>query len=191
MATTNWLKQQSRPQKIALFVAAATQTEFSDFSLCHEEDDDATAVVVGDLGEQWTFEVLNRAFRLLMQQPQPTLIALGMTRYWQASDGLRLDVAPFIAALQCASGVEALVLGKPALPFYQAAIDILATDAKHIVMLGDDIKGDVAGAQQAGMQGVLVKTGKFRAADLQQNIEPDAVLDSIKDFPDWWQQHYR
>jgi len=192
VATTSWLKQQHNKQKIALFVAESTQTEFSGFSLWHEDEDEGevTAVVVGDLGEQWTFQTLNSAFRLLMKQPQPQLIALGMTRYWQANDGLRLDVAPFIVALEYASGIQAIVLGKPAKPFYQAAIDILGTAPGEIIMLGDDIHGDVKGAQNAGMQGILVKTGKFRPADLQQGIQPDAVLDSIKDLPDWWQQHH-
>ena len=119
-----------------------------------------------------------------MKDPQPRLIALGMTRYWQANDGLRLDVAPFIVALEHASDIQAVVKGKPAKAFYQTAIEILATPAEKIVMVGDDIRSDVQGAQHAGMQGILVKTGKYRPVDLQQNIQPDAVLDSVKDLPD-------
>jgi len=126
-----------------------------------------------------------------MKDPQPRLIALGMTRYWQANDGLRLDVAPFIVALEHASDIQAVVKGKPAKAFYQTAIEILATPAEKIVMVGDDIRSDVQGAQHAGMQGILVKTGKYRPVDLQQNIQPDAVLDSVNDLPDWWQQHYQ
>ena len=53
-------------------------------------------------------------------------------------------------------------------------------------MIGDDVRGDVGGAQDAGMRGVLVKTGKFAAADLEQGISPDAVLDSVADLPHWW-----
>jgi len=189
VATVRWLKQQQNNQKIALFVPEATQTEFSDLSMWQKGDDEVTAVVVGDLGEDWTFKILNKAFRLLMKDHQPQLIALGMTRYWQANDGLRLDVAPFIVALEHASGVQAVVMGKPAKPFYQAAIDMLGMTSEKTIMVGDDIRGDVEGAQNAGMQGILVKTGKFRPADLQQSIQPDGVLDSIKDLPDWWQLH--
>jgi len=47
-----------------------------------------------------------------MTEPQPVLVALGMSRYAQGSDGLVLDVAPFIKALEHASGCEAVVMGK-------------------------------------------------------------------------------
>ena len=55
-------------------------------------------------------------------------------------------------------------------------------------MIGDDIIGDVNGAQKAGIKGVLVKTGKFRSQDLQHEPKPDAVLDSIADLPKWWSE---
>ena len=63
----------------------------------------AAAVVLGDLGEDWTFATLNRAFRLLITEPKPALVALGMTRYWQTPGGLQLDVAPFVVALEHAA----------------------------------------------------------------------------------------
>ena len=31
-------------------------------------------------------------------------------------------------------------------------------------MIGDDLHNDVAGAQSAGLRGVLVRTGKYRCA---------------------------
>jgi phospholysine phosphohistidine inorganic pyrophosphate phosphatase len=56
------------------------------------------------------------------------------------------------------------------------------------VMVGDDIRSDVEGAQRAGLTGVLVRTGKFAPADLDGNVSPDAVLDSIADLPEWFRQ---
>jgi len=188
IATAHWLKQQPQEHEIALFMPEATQAEFSDFALWRGGSKPVSAVIVGDLGELWTFQNINQAFRLLMQQPQPQFIALGMTRYWQASDGLRLDVAPFIVALEHATGIKALVMGKPARGFYQTAIDILGSTAEKTMMIGDDIQGDVAGAQNAGLQGVLVKTGKYRPEDMQQGIQPNALLNSISDLPEWWNQ---
>ena len=32
----------------------------------------------------------------------------------------------------------------------------------QVVMVGDDLRGDVEGAEGAGLRGVLVRTGKFR-----------------------------
>lgn len=189
VAAVHWLGQQCFGQKVALFIPEATQSDFKQISLSDSEDDDVCAVVVGDLGEQWDFNTLNRAFRLLMQESQPQLLALGMTRYWQAADGLRLDVAPFVMALSHASGVEPRVLGKPAPLFYQGALDLLGISAEQAVMIGDDIASDIGGAQDAGLRGLLVRTGKFRPQDLQGKIVPDGVLDSVRDLPDWWRQH--
>lgn len=180
-----WLAEHV-PGKTALFVSEATREEFAGLPIASEESADVGAVVLGDLGRGWSFELLNHAFRLLMGDPPPVLVALGMTRYWRAEDGLRLDVAPFAAALACASGVEPVVLGKPALAFYRAALELLGVDAAHTVMLGDDIRSDIEGAQRAGMRAVMVRTGKFRPRDLERGITPDDVIDSIADFPRWW-----
>jgi ribonucleotide monophosphatase NagD (HAD superfamily) len=107
-------------------------------------------VVVGNLGRAWDFATLNRAFLLLMANPRPPLVALGIHRYWHGPDGLRLDAGPFVAALEYATGRKAVVLGKPAGLFYRSALEILGTAPESTLMVGDDIRADVDGAQQAG-----------------------------------------
>ena len=62
----------------------------------------------------------------------------------------------------------------------------LGIEADETLMVGDDIRGDIGGAQNAGMRGLLVRTGKYRAEDLQGSIQPDGVIDSIADLPAWW-----
>ena len=109
-----------------------------------------------------------------------------MSRYWHAADGLRLDVAPFIVALEYATGTQPLILGKPAEPFYQAALDALGSKAADTFMIGDDIRGDIDGAQKAGLKGILVHTGKYRPSDIDLDISPYAVLDSIAQLSAWW-----
>jgi ribonucleotide monophosphatase NagD (HAD superfamily) len=111
-----------------------------------------------------------------------------MTRYWRAMDGLRLDAGAFVRALEYACGRSAVVLGKPADAFFATAVEDLALDAAQLVMVGDDVQADVEGAQRAGLSGVLVRTGKFSAVDLEGRVKPDAVLDSIADLPNWWPQ---
>ena len=186
VATRSWLARHGRG-RVALFVPPATREEFSGLTLVTQPRAEAVdAVVIGDLGEDWDFARLNQAFRLLMQQPNPVLIALGMTRYWMAPDGLRLDVAPFIMALQHATGLTPLVLGKPARAFFETALEMLACPVDQAVMIGDDIRGDVKGAQDAGLAALLVRTGKFRPADLFGEVRPDAVISSIAELPHWW-----
>jgi HAD superfamily hydrolase (TIGR01458 family) len=173
---------------LALFVREPTREDFEGLDiLADDAEQGAGSVVIGDIGEAWDFPTLNRAFRLLMADPQPVLIALGMSRYAQGRDGLVLDVAPFIKALEHAADCEAVVMGKPANTFFDAAVRKLGTSAAEVVMIGDDIRGDVGGAQAAGLAGVLVRTGKFRPKDLEGEVRPDAVLDSVADLPQWWE----
>jgi HAD superfamily hydrolase (TIGR01458 family) len=173
---------------LALFVREPTREDFQGLDvLADDAEQGAGSVVIGDIGEAWDFPTLNRAFRLLMADPQPVLIALGMSRYAQGRDGLVLDVAPFIKALEHAADCEAVVMGKPANAFFDAAVRKLGTSAAEVVMIGDDIRGDVGGAQAAGLAGVLVRTGKFRPKDLEGEVRPDAVLDSVAYLPQWWE----
>ncbi|MEZ5402020.1 MAG: TIGR01458 family HAD-type hydrolase [Bryobacteraceae bacterium] len=171
----------------ALFLRPAARPEFAGIpTLGDTAEQGAAHVVIGDLGDQWDYRTLNRAFRLLHHNPQAHLIALGMTRYWMAPDGISLDVAPFVAALAHATGREPIVFGKPAAPFFHEAAAGLALPPNQILMIGDDIESDVRGAQTAGLRAALVKTGKYRPADLDRGIRPDAVWDSIADLPARW-----
>jgi len=177
--------------KIAALVTESAASEFSGFEVVLPESGQAVdAVVIGDLGEAWDYQRLNSAFRLLMQDPAPQLIALGMTRYWRGADGLLLDVAPFVSALENAAACEALVFGKPAAAFFAAALSRLQCSADQALMIGDDISADTDAAQQCGIRAIQVRTGKFRAADLEGEIKPYALLDSIADLPQWWADRF-
>ncbi len=172
---------------VALFVTPKARSEFAGLPcLPDDAEQGARHVVIGDLGDGWDFRTLNRAFRLLHSNPEASLVALGGTRFWQAPDGLRLDAGPFVAALEYATGRKPIVCGKPAEPFFQAAAAKLGVAPEEILMIGDDIDIDVGGAQRAGLRGALVRTGKFRPADLDHAVKPDVVLDSVAALPGWW-----
>lgn len=184
VAATGWLEQHVEGP-VALFVPPATASEFARLPIADPASADPVgAVVVGDYGEDWSFAELNRAFRLLMQEPRPALVALGMTRYWRSPDGLRLDTAPFVIALSHASGADPVVLGKPAAPFFEAALEFLDASAGDTLMIGDDIRTDIDAAQRLGIRGVLVRTGKFRPDDLALGIEPHLILNTFADLPE-------
>ena len=135
-------------------------------------------VLVGDLGEGFTYVRLNAAFRCLMDGAG--LIALQRNRYWRTEDGLALDAGPFVAALEYASSKSATVVGKPEEGFFRLALDDLGLEAHEVAMVGDDAEADVAGAKRAGLRGIQVKTGKFHPAS---RGEPDLLLANIAAVP--------
>jgi phospholysine phosphohistidine inorganic pyrophosphate phosphatase len=144
-----------------------------------DESPSVDAVILGDLGDGFTNAVLNDAFRMLMDGAE--LVALQHNRYWRRADGLALDVGAYAAALEYATGTEAVTVGKPAKAFFDAAMGELGVTSG--VMVGDDVEADVGGAMDAGLSGVLVRTGKFHRDALRARVTPTAVVDSIADVP--------
>ena len=97
-----------------------------------------------------------------------------------------LDAGPFVAALEYAAGVEAVLLGKPSPEFFGSVLAEMGLGAGEALMVGDDFEADVGGAQAAGIPGILVRTGKYRRGDEgRAGIRPDAILGSIAELPDW------
>ena len=153
-----------------------------DFTELEETSSAADAVIIGDLGEAFGYDVLNQTFRQVMDGAE--LIALQKNRYWMRADGLSLDVGPFVAAIEFATGKEAYVVGKPARAFFDQVLAQLGVTAAAAAMIGDDIETDVGGALGAGLSAILVRTGKYRERQVRESpIEPTAVVGSIADVP--------
>jgi len=139
-------------------------------------------VVVGDAYSNFDYAHMNRAFRALMQGAD--LIAAAKNRYFKEADAsLSLDAGGFVAALEYATGKEALIIGKPSSTFFHLAVGSMGLDAKEVLMIGDDIEADIKGAQEAGLQAALVKTGKFMEKDLNQSITPNLILEDVTVLP--------
>jgi HAD superfamily hydrolase (TIGR01458 family) len=165
--------------RCSLLLRDALREDFEGISF---DDETPQAVVLGDLGEEMTFARLNRAFRHVLAGAE--LVTLARNRYWRAADGLTLDVGAFAAALEYATARPARLAGKPAPEFWAWALSEMGADAASAAVVGDDLESDVAGAQQAGMAGILVRTGKFRPEELAASgVRPDALLDSVANLP--------
>jgi HAD superfamily hydrolase (TIGR01458 family) len=163
---------------VAVHVAAEMAEDFGELGRSGDEPD---AVILGDLGEEFTYARMNTIFRQL--ETGAELIALQRNRYWQAEDGLVLDAGVFVVALEYATGRDSVVTGKPSEEFFAAALDQLGAKASDAAMIGDDLEADVGGALDAGLAGVLVRTGKFREEKLtESDIEPTLVIDSIAEL---------
>ena len=153
-----------------------------DFAELVEDDEHPEAVIVGDLGRSFDYDVLNRAFRHVLAGAE--LVALQKNRYWRREDGLSLDVGPFVAALEYATGRDAHVVGKPAPEFFRAVLAEAGVEPGAAAMVGDDVETDVGGALDAGLAGILVRTGKYREDAVRASgVEPTATVDSITGVP--------
>lgn len=172
-AAVLYLRGQNNPS-CHLIVDDNVRGEFAEFPGSDRPD----YVVIGDIGDRWSYALLNEAFRMLVGGAE--LVAMHKGRYWQVEDGLALDIGAFVAGLEYAAGKEAILVGKPNPLLFLSALSDLGVNPGDAIMVGDDINSDIGGAQAAGIRGVLVRTGKYRAElAAKSGVEPDAVIDSV------------
>ena len=157
------------------------------------------AVVIGDGETDLSRANLDRAFRLI--RDGAALLAMHRNPWWFTSRGPTLDSGAFVAALEFATGVRAVMCGKPGPIMFRTALAGVAADlggrvaAREVAMVGDDPAQDIVGARRLGMRGVLVLTGKTNAAAAaalgrgartgtgarRSRAIPDAVAPSLAD----------
>jgi HAD superfamily hydrolase (TIGR01458 family) len=154
----------------------------------------ADAVLIGGADEgpetNLVFSYMNLARAFSELELGAELYCLHRNRWWQTKRGPLLDAGAFVAGLEYAAEVEAVVLGKPSPSYFEAACEALDTDPQMAWMVGDDLESDIAGARGIGMRTVLVRTGKFRPDAVERSrIRPDGIVSSIGHLPDWLEEH--
>jgi HAD superfamily hydrolase (TIGR01458 family) len=181
LAAVIWLGENDY-RRIAICLPPGTYSEFAAFEIDEERPE---AVVVGDMGVGWTFEVMNRAFHWLLDGAE--FLALHRNRFWKTGGRLVLDAGAFVAALEYATGRRARLVGKPSPTLFISAAHALDLEPGELAMVGDSLLADIEGAQSAGCLGVLVRTGKFDASELASSpVQPNLVVDSVADLPAAW-----
>ena len=154
----------------------------------------ADAVLIGGADEtpetNLVFSYMNLARAFSELEAGAELYCLHRNRWWQTKRGPLLDAGAFVAGLEYAAQVEAIVLGKPSAAYFAAALEALDADPELTWMVGDDLESDVAGAQGVGMRTVLVRTGKFRPDAVERSRNhPDGIVSSIEHLPEWLEEH--
>lgn len=171
----NLQEKLQRPVRIWPVLADSIKQDFGEFIWDEKTPD---YIVLGDIGDAWNLTLINRLFNVI--HSGANLIALHKNRCWQTEDGLKADIGFFVAGLEYICSKNALVMGKPNRDFFKRVLDSVGVDAMDALMVGDDIDSDIDGAQQLGIRGCLVRTGKYREAYAEQSpVRPNYILDSI------------
>ena len=180
-ATAEYIRKYHAGARVFLLSDGDARADLEDIALVGP-DEPADVVVIGGASEDFTYSTMNHVFGLL--NTGASLVGMHRNLYWRTADGLQLDGGAYIAALEEATGTKATICGKPAPAYFHAALEMLGVHPDRAAMVGDDVANDVLGAQAIGMTGVLVRTGKFRPADLERTDgTPDHVIDSFADLP--------
>ncbi|HEX9925487.1 MAG TPA: HAD hydrolase-like protein, partial [Anaerolineae bacterium] len=100
-----------------------------------------------------------------------------------SEEGLTPGAGAILAALEAATGVAPIVIGKPERLMFDIAVQKLGSRPEQTAMLGDRLETDILGGQRAGLKTILVTTGVDTAETIpQKGIYPDAVFSGIQEL---------
>ena len=86
-----------------------------------------------------------------------------------------------LAALQAATGVEPIIIGKPEPIMYQQALALLDVDPAETVAIGDRLETDILGAVRTGIRSIMLLSGVSTEEDLKESdYQPTCVMDNIQ-----------
>jgi len=119
--------------------------------------DDDVALVVASMDPDLNYEKLKRASLLIRGGAR--FVATNLDPTHPGDEGMLPGTGSVIAALQIASGVEPLVIGKPEPTMYQLAMDHMGATPETTATIGDRLDTDILGAQRADLVTICVLSG--------------------------------
>ncbi len=114
------------------------------------------AVIVG-IDFHLTYEKLAQA--TLLVHTGALLVATNADTTFPTSRGLLPGTGAILAALVTATNKQPLIIGKPEPTLYRAALDSMSLRPQEVLVVGDRLEIDIAGAQALGCRTALVLSG--------------------------------
>lgn len=143
----------------------------------HEETTVEVVVVGFDRGLD--YEKLRRA--CLLVERGAALVATNADPSFPAADGLWPGAGALLAAVEATTERTAEVIGKPAAPLLEAALERGGGGVPLVV--GDRLDTDIAGAAGLGWESLLVLTGVTTRDQLRtEGLQPTFVAEDLRDL---------
>jgi HAD superfamily hydrolase (TIGR01450 family) len=138
-----------------------------------------------------TYAELNFATKMVRDGAQLICIS-GSYDYggvYLGTEDVYIGERSIVAAIEHATGVTSVVVGKPLPEIFTETITILGFNADDAVMIGDNPASDIAGGNAAGLTTILVNRNPDNVVqfdslghDLKPDIEVDSLQEVIKFF---------
>jgi 4-nitrophenyl phosphatase len=156
------------------------------FVLLKDASQPVDAVVVGG-DSTLTYDKLKYAALLLQGGAQ--FVGTNPDLLCPTDEGLVPEAGATLVALEAATDIAPTVVGKPARPLFDLAVEKLGRRPAEVAILGDRLDTDIAGGQRAGLRTVLVTSGIDDEETIRQKgIEPDLVVRDLDMLIDLWEE---
>ena len=120
-----------------------------------------------------------------------SLVGMHETSIYAKNSKRYPGVGAILKMLEFSTSSSYSVVGKPSVAFYKEALNRLQKQDKDasyedVVMISDDVKGDLGGAKELGMKTVFVTSGKYRTKEeivplLDERLKPDFVYQDMQE----------
>jgi len=168
MVTVEYLKANfSNPAKVYVIGTSVLKKTITDagFVVLEDRNEAADAFVVGI---DKTFDYIKMKDACLHVAAGADFLATNDDRAIKTAEGLVPAAGAIVAAIETATERKAKVMGKPHLPMFESAINRLDLEPHQALMVGDQLRTDIDGAQKAGCKTALVLTGVTDRASAQK-----------------------
>lgn len=150
-------------------------------------DEQVEAVVVG-IDFELTYAKARLAVKLIREE-EATFFGTNPDVTFPAPEGLLPGAGSVIAMIAAASERDPIIIGKPEVSMFEAAVRRMGSKPQHTLMIGDRLNTDIEGAQRAGLRTILVLTGVTNRAVLEaSHIQPEAVYEDLIAMQAAWQE---
>ncbi|UCH04987.1 MAG: HAD hydrolase-like protein [Candidatus Thorarchaeota archaeon] len=134
-----------------------------------------------------TFQELNFATKMVKEGAALICIS-GSWDYrgvYLGAEDVYIGERSITAAIEHATGAEAVVVGKPLPEIFIETVKVLGFEIEDSVMIGDNPDSDIAGGNAAGMTTVLVDRGRDNVTEFDSkglDREPDISVSSLDEI---------
>jgi HAD superfamily hydrolase (TIGR01458 family) len=116
-------------------------------------------VIIGDFHDNWDVNRLNQAFKYVIKGAK--LLGTQGNKYYLDRDGEPvIDTGSFVQTIAFAANVDPIIFGKPSKEYFFQALKRINLNSNEVIVVGDDPESDIQGAINAGINSILVRTGK-------------------------------
>lgn len=190
MATASYLSECYDPAHTRVFVVGEAGLEqpllkagFKLTEIYQVKDNDRAHIVVCGKDETLTWHKLATA--TLNIKAGAAFYATNGDTTLPTEHGVILGNGAILAALETATGIKPVVIGKPEPVMYQQALKILGTSTAKTLAIGDRLETDILGAIRTGIKSILVLSGISSPSDLELvDYAPTWVMQDIIEITD-------
>ncbi|MDQ0493345.1 TIGR01457 family HAD-type hydrolase [Paenibacillus brasilensis] len=186
LAAAQYVAQQSPGARVYCIGETGLRQAFTEAGLLlvQEQPD----YVVQGIDRQFTYKTLAAAMRWIREGA--TFILTNPDLQLPSHDGLTPGAGTIGAAIEAASQVKPVVIGKPSSVLMNYALKRLNIRADEALVVGDNMLTDIAAGAAAGCKTALILSGVTTRANMEEHmraigVKPDLIFENLDELQDW------